>query len=118
MPGKGHFRCRLLALFAGVLELAVMGGCHSSMTPENRTGPTRDINAVLRDHDRQLLARPGVVGVYVGLLDDEKTLCLKVMLAWKDRELERSIPPIIEGYRVVTEVTGEIKPMGPAGRAR
>jgi len=58
-----------------------------------------------------LLAIPGVVGVYVGLLDDQTTPCLKVMLTRKDKKLERSIPKTIEGYRVVTEVTGPIKPL-------
>lgn len=70
----------------------------------------RDINAVLAAHDDELMARPGVVGVYVGLMADEKTLCLKVMLVKEDSELERSIPRVIEGYPVVTEVTGEIRP--------
>ena len=111
MPGEGHPRERVLALLALALGLAVAGGCHSPMNPESTTGPRRDINAVLADHDDQLLARPGVVGVYVGLLEDEKTPCLKVMLARKDRKLARSIPRVIEGYPVVTEVTGEIRPL-------
>ena len=59
------------------------------------------------------MARPGVVGVYVGLLKDEKSACLKVMLARKDRKLEASIPRTLEGYPVVTEVTGELRPMRP-----
>jgi hypothetical protein len=71
----------------------------------------RGVNAVLADHDDQLMAMPGVVGVYVGLLKDGKTTCLKVMLARKDRQLEASIPRTLEGYPVVTEVTGEIRPM-------
>src|SRR5882757_7866473 len=41
--------------------------------------PSRDINAVLAAHDRQLLNLPAVVGVYVGVLADGKTPCLKVM---------------------------------------
>ena len=41
--------------------------------------PRRDINAVLAAHDRQLLDLPAVVGVYVGVLADGKTPCLKVM---------------------------------------
>ena len=57
-----------------------------------------------------------MVGVYVGLLADEKTPCLKVMLTKKDSELERSIPRTLEGYPVVTEVTGEIKPLNPRTR--
>ena len=72
--------------------------------------PRRDINAVLAAHDKALLAIPGVVGVYVGMLDNGAT-CLKVMLAEQNREAERKIPPVIEGYPVVIEVTGEIRPL-------
>ena len=75
------------------------------------TSPSRDINAVLRAHDKELLAIPGVVGVYVGLLDDGKTQCLKVMLAKEPAEAERAIPKTIEGFPVVIEVTGEIRPL-------
>ena len=68
---------------------------------------SRDINAVLRAHDRELLAINGVVGVYVGALDDGKTPCLKVMVVSKTAELERAIPKTLEGYPIVIEVTGE-----------
>ncbi len=87
-------------------------GCQSPMNATNASAPRRDINAVLADHEGRLMAIPGVVGVYVGLLDDQQTPCLKVMLARKDPALARSIPRVIEGYRVITEVTGEIKPLG------
>lgn len=73
--------------------------------------PARDINAVLADHDRELMAAPGVVGVYVGVLSDQRSPCLKVMLTRNDPALQRGIPKTLEGYPVVTEVTGEIKPM-------
>ena len=50
--------------------------------PAEKSPPSRrDINAVLADHDRRLMAMPGVVGIYVGLLADNATPCLKVMLA-------------------------------------
>ncbi|HEX4631037.1 MAG TPA: hypothetical protein VH188_08745 [Chthoniobacterales bacterium] len=75
------------------------------------TSPSRDINAVLQAHDKELLAIRGVVGVYVGLLDDQKTECLKVMLAEKSTEAERAIPKTIEGFPVVIEVSGEIRPL-------
>jgi hypothetical protein len=71
-----------------------------------------DINAVLRAHDRELLAIKGVVGVYVGLLDDGKTPCLKVMVVAKTAELEKAIPKTLEGFPVIIEVTGEIRPLG------
>ena len=79
-----------------------------------KNSPKGDINAVLAAHDRELMAKPGVVGVYVGLMADGKTLCFKVMLAKKISELESSIPHTIEGYPVVTEVTGEIRPLRKA----
>ena len=82
------------------------------MAQNNSPNPKRDINAVLRDHDKELLAIPGVVGVYVAVLEDGKTPCLKLMLAQKSAETERAIPKTLEGYPVVTEVTGEIRPRG------
>lgn len=70
--------------------------------------PLRDIDAVLADHDRELLAIPGVVGVYVGVLDGQ-TPCLKVMLARADADLAGRLPSTLEGYPVRSEVTGEIR---------
>jgi len=101
---------------AGVLCLSLSLACQKTMTSGNPPAPRRDINAVLAAHDAELLARPGVVGVYVGILAHEKTPCLKVMLAKKDPELERSLPKRLEGYPVVAEVTGEIKPMNSRPR--
>ena len=91
-----------------VLCLCFIAGCTRPMS--QHAAPLRDINAVLADHDKELLAIPGVVGVYVGLLSDEKTPCLKVMLVGKDARLKRRIPRTLEGHPVVTEVTGEIRP--------
>jgi hypothetical protein len=76
------------------------------------SSPNRDINAVLAAHDNELLAIPDVVGVYVGTIENERRPCLKVMLARANPESERKIPPMIEGYRVVTEVTGKIEARG------
>jgi hypothetical protein len=73
--------------------------------------PKRDINVVLRAHDKELMAIPGVVGVYVGLLADQKTPCLKIMAVKKTRELERALPKSLEGYKVEVEETGAIRPM-------
>ena len=87
-------------------------GCGGLMAQNSSPSPKRDINAVLRDHDKELLAIPGVVGVYVALLEDGKTPCLKVMLARRTAETERAIPKMLEGYPVVVEVTGEIRPLG------
>ena len=92
-----------------VLCLCFLAGCTQPMS--QHAAPLRDINAVLADHDKELLAIPGVVGVYVGLLIDGKTPCLKVMLVRKDARLKRRIPRTLEGHPVLTEVTGEIRPL-------
>jgi len=95
-----------------LLVLGFVVAYHQNMAQNSSAAPKRDINAVLAAHDKELLAIHGVVGVYVGTLKDRRTLCLKVMLVRKNPETERRIPPVIEGYPVVTEVTGEIQALG------
>jgi hypothetical protein len=103
LRGRVFLFGRAAAVVAAAIFLA---SCEATMP-----APKKDINAVLAAHDKELIAKPGVVGVYVGTLDDGKTPCLKIMLAKADPEIERSLPKVIEGYRVVTEVTGAIRPM-------
>ena len=101
--------------FACLLGFAIVKFTDSGnriMAQEKSATPRRDINDVLRAHDKELLAIPGVVGVYVAVLEDGKTPCLKVMLAQKSAEAERAIPKTLEGYPVVVEVTGELRPLG------
>lgn len=93
------------------LSLGLCASCVHHMNEDSTSDTRRDINAVLADHDKELMAIPGVVGVYVGVLSDQQTPCLKVMLARNDLALKSKIPRRLEGYPVVTEVTGEIKPM-------
>jgi hypothetical protein len=82
------------------------------MAQGNSPEPKRDINAVLAAHDSELLAIPDVVGVYVGTTEEGRTPCLKVMLARKNPASERKIPRMIDGYHVVTEVTGSVRAFG------
>ena len=111
MPKHRAPTARAIWIFVGILCVTLAVGCQTSMTANRRSSPSRDINAVLADHDNQLLAIPGVVGVYVGILENGKTPCLKVMLARKSPEAERAVPRTLEGYPVVIEVTGEIRPL-------
>jgi hypothetical protein len=97
-----------LLIFVYVFSLLA---CYPHAMAQN-SSPTRDINAVLASHDKELLAIPDVVGVYVGTSGDDRQLCLKVMLARANPESEQKIPRMIEGYRVVTEVTGKIEARG------
>lgn len=69
------------------------------------------INLVLEAHAAELMAIPAVVGVAVGLLDDGKTPCLKILVATMTEELERNLPRSLEGHPVVVEETGVIRPL-------
>jgi len=68
----------------------------------------RSIDEVLAEHTDSLMALPGVVGTAVGLCDGER--CIKVLLADSTTATRRRIPSRLDGYRVVAEVTGTIKP--------
>jgi hypothetical protein len=72
--------------------------------------PIRDINEVMKAHTDELMSLPGVVGVYIGALDDS-TLCITVMVKEITSELKQKIPKTLEGHPVVIEETGEIRPM-------
>lgn len=73
--------------------------------------PLRAIELVQEEHTPELMAVPGVVGVYIGALDDG-TPCIKVMVVKASAALEREIPAQLEGHPVVIEETGVIRPMG------
>jgi hypothetical protein len=93
-------------LVASVLFLQV--GC---VNMPSESAPAKHINEVLAAHQAELMRIPGVVGVFVGLAEDEKTECIKVMLKAADAAAEGRIPMTLEGYRVIAEVTGEIRPL-------
>ena len=65
---------------------------------------------MLEARDDELLAIPGVVGVYVGLLDDGETPCLKVMVVERTPDLDAQLPEMLDGYPVIVEETGVIRP--------
>ena len=94
-----------------VFLLLFLIGVHNQMAEDQSPAARRDINAVLRDHDKELLLIKDVVGVYVGLENDGRTPCLHVMLARDSSEARQAIPSQIEGYKVVVEITGEIRPL-------
>jgi hypothetical protein len=72
--------------------------------------PLRDINEVKEAHTSELMALPGVVGVYVGQLPDS-TPCISVMVVKKTEDLVKKIPKNLEGHPVMIDETGEIKPL-------
>lgn len=67
----------------------------------------RTIDEVLAVHRDSLMAVPGVVGTAIGLCDSER--CIKVLVS-DSASAARRIPTRLDGYRVVVEVTGTIRP--------
>lgn len=105
-------RVRVILHLGLALLMAALVSCYPTAIKDPQAPkPLRDINAVLADHDKELMAIQGVVGVCVGLSRDGTTPCLRVMLARKDSSVEHHIPRALEGHPVVTEVTGEIRPL-------
>ncbi len=70
----------------------------------------RPINDVLKDHDEEILAIPGVTMIFIGA-DRQGTPCIKVGVEVASADVEERIPRELEGWPVVIEETGEVGPM-------
>jgi hypothetical protein len=100
----------LHTLLAVAFVFHLAAGCNNAGDRGGDVTVRRDINLVKEAHTGELMALPGVVGVYVGALGDGNA-CIAVMVIKKTRELEQKIPATLEGYPVKIDETGEIKPM-------
>ena len=102
---------RILAplLLAGAIT-ACSGSQRGAGQPRgsDTTVAARGIDDVLAAHTDSLLALPGVVGAAIALCDGER--CIKVFLVDSNPGTKGRIPPRLEGYRVVVEVTGIVRP--------
>jgi hypothetical protein len=108
LGGMTRSRRRSVVAFCAAMIIGILA---AQMAQSDSVTPGGDINAVLAAHDKEIMKLPNVVGVYVGVLEDRKTPCLKVMLSKASPTTAAALPPTIDGFRVVTEVTGEIKPL-------
>ena len=57
---------------------------------------------------------PGVVGTAIGLCDN--TPCIKVLVVRATPELRQAIPDTVQGYRVMLDETGVIRPQDTTRR--
>jgi len=99
---------------ATVLVAAALAACsgaqRAGVQREGSSAPVavRSIDEVLAAHSDSLMALPGVVGTALGLNEGER--CIKVLVADSTAAANSRIPARLEGYRVVIEVTGTIRP--------
>jgi len=96
-----HARLTTLVLLAGALAC-------SRAQPGGAPVTTKSIDEVLAAHTDSLMKLPGVVGTAVGLCDGER--CIKVLVADSSARTKSRIPSRLDGYRVVVDVTGPIRP--------
>ncbi len=94
-----------------IILFSILIGLNSCGKSSSNTMQDDKIFEVVDKHSPELMEIPGVAGVYVGMLKDNKTYCIKVMAEKITPELQKEIPDEIEGYKVLIEETGEIKPM-------
>jgi hypothetical protein len=67
---------------------------------------TSGIEGVLRQHEHELLARPGVTGVAVGKSPTGEPAIVVYLL---DKSYGSGLPHSIDGHPVVVQVTGPIE---------
>ena len=70
----------------------------------------KPIESVLKEHASIIMAVPGVVGIAQGEYEGES--CIKVFIAKISPDLLGQIPPVLDGYRVIVEETGEFRVFG------
>ena len=103
---------RIIYISSALILISILG-CSSNNNEKNgqeAVKQKRDINTVKDAHTDEIMKIPGVAGIYVGELDNG-TPYIGVMVEKKTKEIEKNIPDKLEGYIVLIEETGKIKPL-------
>ncbi len=105
-------RAHLAAVAITALATLAAGGCQRS-DPRERPQGTESVTPIadaIARHAPELMAIPGVVGVYEGETA-RRTPCIRILVVKRTRELEKRLPRVLEGWPVEIEVSGVIRPM-------
>lgn len=76
----------------------------------------KPIDQVFKENQEKLLAIQGVQGFYQGMLENGED-CIVIMIDKLTDEIQSKLPDSLEGYPVVIEAGGEIKPL-PESRGK
>jgi hypothetical protein len=102
---------KILILCVSLVILSIFSISHtgekSDILPKGNQMVARPIVEVLKDHARDLMSIPGVLGAGQGLCEGKP--CIKVFVIKKTPELVQKIPDTLDGYPVVIEETWEVK---------
>lgn len=101
------------AILPGLLVVTLLA-CSGPPRPpvqgeERIVVPKRSIDEVLAAYNDSLMTLPGVVGTAIAMCEPGER-CIKVLLDDASEEAKARIPTRLEGYRIVTEVSGPIRP--------
>lgn len=108
MESRALFFVAILSMFIGMSVISCASkeiGTHQGKD----LMAAKSIEEVLKEHTGELIAMPGVVGTAQGQCNKEP--CIKVFVIKKTPELNQKIPDILDGYPIVIEETGEIRPL-------
>jgi hypothetical protein len=108
-----HYRLRISPLATALcLFLGGLTTCGPGMDPkqeqENRVTEAT-IEQVLKQHTDRLMSIPGVVGTAIGECGGKP--CIMVLVAKKTPDLMKKLPSTLQGFPVVVEETGAIRPL-------
>lgn len=104
---------RLFSLLC--LAVVCASACVNPPAPSEPPAREKKVRPSIEEVQKRLtdkvMALPGVVGTAIGEKDGQP--CIKVLIARMSPLLEKEIPSQIEGFPVVTDVTGDIRAREP-----
>ena len=104
----------ILGLLLFLWFAATMVSCsreQAEIGQEDPSMPNKSLEEILQEYTDSLMTMSGVVGTAQGLCDGEP--CIRVFVIKKSDELMGQIPPMIEGYPVDVQETGEFRKVDP-----
>lgn len=111
----GTMSLRILAGTAMALAADLNSSAYEAINPRQNTAT---VHAIINAHGKEITTLPNVVGVYAGLLADQRTECIKVLVIEKDSDTEQQIHNMIKGVPVIIEQTGEITPQNQSKKLK
>jgi hypothetical protein len=93
----------------GIGMITLFIGFFSCANKKQQEKRTMSIEEVIKKHTPELMSITGVVGTAQGKKNRED--CILVLTAKKTPEMIKKIPSSLEGFPVVIQETGEIRPL-------